>query len=114
MRHYLSYFIATILISAPNSAYGRNRCWIWYGQVKCSLETEGSSFRNELVYPEGTVEKRCKMHPYLAEHKWKECKPYIDSILDDEKVSPDPLNQTQPKEDYTNEPSLQDLIKKYE
>ena len=72
----------TVLISVPNNAYAGSSCWNWYGQIKCSLKTEGSSVRNKLVYPEGTVEKRCKMHPYLAEHNWKECEPYLKEILE--------------------------------
>jgi len=78
---YIYALIITATVFASSHSLARDSCWNWYGTIKCSLKTEGSSVRNKLVYPEGTVEKRCKTHPYLAEHIWKECEPYLKEIL---------------------------------
>jgi hypothetical protein len=73
------------LVSFSIETRAGDSCWNWYGEIQCSLKTEGGPVRNKLVYPEGSTEKMCRAYPYLAEHKWKECKPYLKDILDQQK-----------------------------
>lgn len=81
MRSYL-FFLVTIIgsISISNIAHAGNSCWNWYGQIKCSLDSGGTLplYKLDPDY----IKKRCKQSPYLAEHKWKDCEPYLKEILE--------------------------------
>jgi hypothetical protein len=85
MRTHFFYPIAASILSVANNAYAGNSCWNWYGQIKCSLDSGGTLplYKLDPDY----IKNRCKQSPYLAEHSWKDCEPYLKEILEEQNKS---------------------------
>ena len=67
-------FFATIL--GPVHLIAADSCWNWYGEIKCSINTQGLRKGPETLEE---LKERCRKYPYLAENLWKDCKPYLET-----------------------------------
>jgi hypothetical protein len=73
--------LASSLLLFTFPADARDSCWHWYGRIKCSIKSGGTLplYKLDPDY----VKNRCKQHPYLAQHKWKDCKPFLHEIINE-------------------------------